>query len=47
MTDYQTRGDIQAVPALLALAPAEGQTFMAFNTAAERRTGRSRANTVN
>ena len=39
MTDYQTRGDIQTVPALLALAPAEGQKFLAFNTAAEREDG--------
>jgi len=39
MTDYQTRSDIQAVPALLALAPAEGQKFMAFNAAAEREDG--------
>jgi AhpD family alkylhydroperoxidase len=34
MTDYQTRGDLQLIPALLALAPTEGQTFMAFHTAA-------------
>ena len=39
MTDYQTRSDIQAVPALLALAPVEGQRFMAFNMAAEREDG--------
>jgi AhpD family alkylhydroperoxidase len=39
MTDYQTRSDIQAVPVLVALAPAEGQTFLAFNTAAERADG--------
>jgi AhpD family alkylhydroperoxidase len=39
MTEYQTRSDIQAVPALLALAPTEGQKFMAFNTAAEREDG--------
>ena len=37
--EYQTRSDIQAVPALLALAPAEGQKFMAFNAAAEREDG--------
>jgi AhpD family alkylhydroperoxidase len=39
MTDYQTRNDIQNVPALIALAPAEGQTFVAFNQAAEREDG--------
>jgi AhpD family alkylhydroperoxidase len=39
MTDYQTRSDIQAVPTLLALAPDEGQKFLAFNTAAEREDG--------
>ena len=39
MTEYQTRSDIQAVPLLLALAPAEGQKFMAFNIAAEREDG--------
>ncbi len=39
MTDYQTRNDIQAIPALLALAPVEGQKFMAFNMAAEREDG--------
>jgi AhpD family alkylhydroperoxidase len=39
MTDYQTRNDIQNVPALIALAPAEGQTFVAFNQATERADG--------
>ena len=39
MTEYQTRSDIHAVPALLALAPAEGQKFVAFNSAAERQDG--------
>ena len=39
MTDYQTRGDLQLIPALLALAPTEGQAFMAFHTSAERRDG--------
>ena len=29
MTDYQTRSDIESVPALIALAPAEGQRFNA------------------
>ena len=37
MTDYQTRSDLQLIPALLALAPSEGQTFMAFHTAAAER----------
>jgi len=39
MTDYQTRSDLQLVPALLALSPAEGQAFMAFHTSAERQDG--------
>src|SRR3982750_4937455 len=39
MTDYQTRRDIAAVPALLALARPEGEQFMAFNGAAEREDG--------
>ncbi|MFB9269669.1 carboxymuconolactone decarboxylase family protein [Bradyrhizobium erythrophlei] len=39
MTDYQSRNDIQAVPALIALAPAEGQAFVAFNHAAKRTDG--------
>ena len=39
MTDYQTRSDIESVPALIALAPAEGQKFLAFNTSAEREDG--------
>jgi AhpD family alkylhydroperoxidase len=39
MTDYQTRDDIQAVPALIALAPTEGRAFVAFNHAAEREEG--------
>ena len=39
MTDYQTRDDIANVPALLALAPAEGQKFLAFNASAEREDG--------
>jgi AhpD family alkylhydroperoxidase len=39
MTEYQTRSDIQSVPTLLALAPAEGQKFMAFNAATEREDG--------
>jgi AhpD family alkylhydroperoxidase len=39
MTEYQTRRDIAAVPALLALAVPEGQHFLAFNTAAEREDG--------
>jgi AhpD family alkylhydroperoxidase len=39
MTDYQKRADIRTVPALIALAPAEGQKFLAFNTAVEREDG--------
>ncbi len=39
MTDYQTRNDIDTVPSLIAQAPAEGQAFVAFNTAAERADG--------
>ena len=39
MTEYQTRSDIQSVPALIALASAEGQAFLAFNNAAERADG--------
>jgi AhpD family alkylhydroperoxidase len=39
MTGYQTRHDIAAVPALLALARPEGEQFLAFNEAAEREDG--------
>jgi AhpD family alkylhydroperoxidase len=39
MTDYQTRRDIAAVPALLALAAPEGEQFLAFNRAIERADG--------
>jgi len=39
MTDYQTRGDIAAIPALLALAVPEGEQFLAFNRATEREDG--------
>ena len=39
MTDYQTRDDIAAVPALLALAVPEGQHFLAFNHVTERADG--------
>jgi AhpD family alkylhydroperoxidase len=39
MTDYQTRRDIAAVPALLALAIPEGEQFLAFNRATERADG--------
>ena len=39
MTDYQTRRDIAAVPALLALAVPEGESFLAFNRATEREDG--------
>src|SRR3954469_14444083 len=39
MTDYQTRDDIAAVPALLALAVPEGQHFLAFDHVTERADG--------
>jgi AhpD family alkylhydroperoxidase len=39
MTDYQQRSDIGTVPALIALAATEGQTFLAFNHATEREDG--------
>ncbi len=39
MVDYQTPSDIETVPALIALAPNEGQKFVAFNTATERADG--------
>jgi AhpD family alkylhydroperoxidase len=39
MVDYQTPSDIKTVPALIGLAPNEGQTFVAFNTATERTDG--------
>jgi len=39
MSDYQKRADIAAIPALVRLAPVEGETFAAFNHAAERSDG--------
>jgi AhpD family alkylhydroperoxidase len=39
MTGYQTPSDIEAVSSLIALAPIEGQKFVAFNTAAAREDG--------
>jgi AhpD family alkylhydroperoxidase len=39
MTDYQKRSDIATTATLLALAPPEGQKFLAFNHAAERDDG--------
>ncbi len=39
MTGYQTPSDIETVPSLIALAPIEGQRFVAFNTATEREDG--------
>ncbi|OYU88553.1 MAG: carboxymuconolactone decarboxylase [Bradyrhizobiaceae bacterium PARB1] len=39
MTDYQRRSDIATGAALIALAPYEGQAFLAFNRAAERADG--------
>jgi AhpD family alkylhydroperoxidase len=39
MSEYQKPSDIGLVPELLALAPAEGKAFLAFNHAAERGDG--------
>lgn len=39
MSDYQHPADLALVPDLLALAPAEGKAFLAFNHAAERNDG--------
>src|SRR5262245_40588308 len=39
MSDYQKPSDIDRVPELLALEPAEGKAFLAFNHAAERGDG--------
>ncbi len=39
MSDYQKPSDIGLVPELIALAPAEGKAFLAFNHAAERGDG--------
>ncbi|MGJ4892549.1 carboxymuconolactone decarboxylase family protein [Bradyrhizobium sp. HKCCYLRH3099] len=39
MTDYQKPSDIQSVPQLMALAPAEAKAFLAFNHACERADG--------
>ena len=39
MSDYQKPSDIGLVPELLALAPAEGKAFLAFNHCAERGDG--------
>ena len=39
MSDYQNPTDLALVPQLLALAPAEGKTFLAFNHAVERADG--------
>ena len=39
MSDYQHPSDLALVPQLLALAPDEGKTFLAFNHAAERSDG--------
>jgi AhpD family alkylhydroperoxidase len=39
MSDYQNRGDLVYVKQLLALAPVEAKTFLAFNHAAERDDG--------
>jgi AhpD family alkylhydroperoxidase len=36
VTNYQTPEDIESVPQLISLAPAEGQAFLAFNRACER-----------
>ena len=39
MSEYQKPSDIGLVPELLALAPAEGKAFLAFNHSAERGDG--------
>jgi len=39
MSGYQHSDDLGLVPELLALAPAEGKAFLAFNHAAERADG--------
>ena len=39
MSEYQKPSDIGLVPELLALAPAEGKAFLAFNHSAERADG--------
>jgi AhpD family alkylhydroperoxidase len=39
MSDYQNPTDLALVPRLLALAPTEGKTFLAFNHAVERSDG--------
>lgn len=39
MSDYQHPSDLALVPQLLALAPGEGKTFLAFNHAVERGDG--------
>ncbi len=39
MSDYQQPSDLALVPQLLALAPDEGKTFLAFNHAVERGAG--------
>ena len=36
---YQSPSDLQRIPALLALAPVEGEAFMAFDRAARRADG--------
>ena len=39
MSEYQRSSDIGLVPELLALAPAEGKAFLAFNHSVERGDG--------
>lgn len=39
MSDYQIPSDLGRVPELLALAPAEGKAFLAFNHSVERSDG--------
>jgi hypothetical protein len=43
---YQHPDDLALVPELLALAPAEAKTFLAFNHRPSAPTARSRASTV-
>jgi hypothetical protein len=39
VANYQNRDDLQKIPEVLALAAPEGNSFMAFNHAAERGDG--------
>lgn len=39
MSDYQSRADLQFIPALVGLARTEAEAFLAFNHAAQRSDG--------